>query len=129
MKNFTLFIALALFFTTAFTANGFAQGGTVKGSVVDSEKLPLIGVNISVKGTTIGTVTDIDGKFILSNVPAGSQEILASFIGYLSETKIVDASGGKTVEINFVLIEDIAELSEVVVIGYGVQKNRTLPVL
>ena len=58
----------------------FAQGITVRGSVVDANNEPLIGVTIQVPGTTIGTVTDADGNFTLSNVPSNGQ-IEVSYVG------------------------------------------------
>lgn len=55
---------LVLFFTV-FTVTAFAQNVTISGTVVDAEKMPLIGVNVLIKGTTVGTTTDFDGKFSL----------------------------------------------------------------
>ncbi|WP_294139421.1 carboxypeptidase-like regulatory domain-containing protein [uncultured Sanguibacteroides sp.] len=61
----------------------FAQQRTVSGKVVDSSGTPIIGANVVVKGTTIGTATDIDGNFSL-NVPPGST-LLVSYIGYATQ--------------------------------------------
>jgi hypothetical protein len=65
----------------AFATDVSAQG-TVKGKVFDETGAGLPGANVFVKGTTIGTITDMDGNYVISNVPAGSQTITASFIGY-----------------------------------------------
>ncbi len=126
MKKATLVIALCLIMLIILPASVFAQTGNIKGKIYDSDNLPLIGVNIVVKGTTLGTVSDIDGNFVINNVQSGTVELVASFIGYLLETKTVELASGQTAEISFLLIEDIAELSEVVVIGYGVQKKSDL---
>lgn len=101
----------------------FAQDGKVSGTVKDASGEPLIGVNVVVQGTTIGTVTDIDGNFILSGLPSGPLTIEASFIGYLKETYAIDLAKTPNAKIQIVLVEDIEELSEVVVIGYGTQKK------
>ena len=66
-----------------FTATAFAQQKTIKGTVVDATGEPLIGVNVSVKGTTIGIITDIDGNYTLE-VPSKST-IVFSYIGYQTQ--------------------------------------------
>ncbi len=91
------------------------QETRVTGKVIAAntgESLP--GVNIILKGTEAGTVTDIDGNFELA-VPAGGGTLVFSFIGFLSEE--VDISGKSVIDVS--LIEDITALQEVVVIGYG----------
>ena len=87
---------------------------------------PIIGANVFIEGTTQGTVSDVNGKFILPNVPAGSVSLSVSFVGYLSENQVVTVEARATVEINFVLVENLEQLSEVVVIGYGTQKKSDL---
>lgn len=106
--------------TSAMT---FSQTGTVTGKITDTDGMALIGANVVVKGTTIGTITDIDGNYKLPGVPEGEQVIAASFIGFnTSETNII-MGAGETQNIDFTLIEDIATLDELIVIGYGVQKK------
>jgi TonB-linked SusC/RagA family outer membrane protein len=95
---------------------------TVRGAVTDAttgEALP--GVNIVVAGTTIGTITDAMGNFSLQ-VPNASVTLEFSFIGY---TKQDVALGGRTT-LNVALVSVAAELSEVVVVGYGTQKKITV---
>jgi len=104
----------------------FAQNGNVTGTVKDASGEPLIGVNVIVQGSTIGTVSDIDGNFTLSNLPQQSLTVEASFIGYIKETYVVDLSKNPNTKLAIVLVEDIEELSEVVVIGYGTQKKSDL---
>lgn len=89
----------------------------ISGVVVDQTGLPVIGANVSVKGTTNGTITDMDGKFDLE-VPAGAQ-LVVSYIGYITQEFAV---GNKTT-FQIVLKEDTQNLEEVVVVGYGVQKK------
>ncbi|UII20651.1 SusC/RagA family TonB-linked outer membrane protein [Fulvivirga ligni] len=95
-----------------------AQSGTVTGTVTDAETSdPLPGVSVLVKGTTQGTVTDINGSFTLQAAP--ENELIFSFIGYLSQEVVV---GNKT-NFNIVLAQDVETLEEVVVVGYGTQKK------
>lgn len=93
---------------------------TINGVVMDNLGETVIGANISVKGTTIGTITDIDGKFSL-DIPENST-LLVSYIGYSSqEIKITNQT-----HINITLREDNQQLDEVVVVGYGVAKKSDL---
>ena len=98
-------------------AVAFAQ--TATGVVKDKAGEPMIGVNVLVKGTTNGTITDFDGNFTINDAPAGST-LVVSYIGYL--TKEVKAGQNLIV----VLEEDNKTLDEVVVIGYGTVKRRDL---
>lgn len=93
---------------------------SVSGTVTSSsDALGIPGVNILIKGTTTGTVTDIDGNYTL-NVPDEASVLIFSSIGYTSQEIAID---GRT-EINVVLQEDIGSLDEVVVVGYGTQSAR-----
>ncbi|MBI0397158.1 SusC/RagA family TonB-linked outer membrane protein [Cyclobacterium marinum] len=91
---------------------------TVTGTVVDSQGNPIPGVTVSVPGTSIGTATDLDGKYSLT-VPEEST-LIYSFIGFESQEREV---GDQSI-INITLEEDMSSLDEVVVIGYGTQKQR-----
>ncbi|WP_321516839.1 TonB-dependent receptor [Marinifilum fragile] len=93
---------------------------TITGKVVDEQNLPLIGVNILVKGTTLGTVTDFDGNFQL-DVPANGV-VKFSFIGYVDQEITIT----NETSLNIVLKEDVQGLNEVVVVGYGTQKKSDL---
>lgn len=94
---------------------------TVSGIVTDKLSQPMPGVSVVVKGTSLGMVTGIDGKYSL-NVPSLSASLLFSFVGYVTEEIPI---GGKAV-INVVLLEDLKILDEVVVIGYGVQRKSEI---
>ncbi len=98
------------------------KGATHKltGTVYDQNNEPVIGASVMVKGTTIGTATDIDGKFTL-NVPAKGT-LIVSYVGYVAQEI---ALNGQT-ELRVDLKEDTASLDELVVVGYGVQKKATL---
>lgn len=133
-KSFRSFLVLILLFFLIGTnlviasspgkKNGdvvIQQSVKVKGSVVDETNIPLPGVSIIIKGTTTGTVTDINGNFEL-NAPEGSI-LQVSFIGY--GTKEITITS-ETSELNIVLTEETENLEEVVIVGYGVQKKETV---
>ncbi len=97
------------------------QARTISGVVVDETSLPIIGANVMVKGTSNGTVTDLDGKFTLSNV-AEDAIIVVTYIGYLPQ----EVSTLNRSSFQLTLLEDTKKLDEVVVVGYGVQKKTNL---
>lgn len=90
----------------------------ITGTIVDNVGMPIIGANVTVKGTTIGTITDVDGNFTLSVPENAVLEI--SYIGYLTETFKV----GNKKHLKVILREDLQKLDEVVVVGYGTQKKK-----
>lgn len=96
------------------------QAKHITGRVLDPNNEPVIGANVMVKGTTIGTVTDADGNFIL-DVPEGAV-LQISYIGYIEQSIPV---GNKSV-ISVILKEDSQALDEVVVVGFGTQKKLNL---
>ena len=120
MKSLTkkLLLSLALCLGTATFA--LAQQ-TVKGVVTDETGEPLIGAGVMVEGTTVGTITGIDGDYVLT-VPEGAVNLVFSFIGLADQTVPI---AGQT-EINVVLKADQTFLDEVVVVGYAVVKRRDL---
>lgn len=102
-------------------ASSQTTGRVVIGKVTDAFGEPLPGATIMVQGTTSGTITDSDGNYRLL-LPEGSQTLQVSFIGY--DTEIVDLTGEETQ--NITLVEDIATLGDVIVIGYGTQRKGDL---
>ena len=111
---------LTLLLFVLCTTTVFAQQKTIKGTVVDATGEPLIGVNVSVKGATIGIITDVDGNYTLE-VPSNST-IVFSYIGYQTQEIAV----GNQSTINVTLKEDTQNIEEVVVVGYGTQKKVTV---
>lgn len=117
-KKYIIF-NLCLVFLLAFTLSAYAQNTrTVTGTVMDDLGEPIIGAAVKVVDSPVGTVTDIDGKFSLS-VKEGSK-LTISFIGYISQM-ITNLNNPK-----IVLMEDVAKLDEVVVVGYGTQKMKNV---
>ena len=94
------------------------QKGVIKGTVVDTQGEPVIGANVVAQGTSVGTITDIDGVFRL-NVSPGTK-LRISFIGYSDQT--VTAKN----DMRVVLAEDATALQEVEIVAYGVQKKITM---
>ena len=95
---------------------------TVSGTVLDGDsKEPLPGVNVVIKGTSIGTTTDGDGKYSL-NVPDEGGVLVFSFIGYATQEAIIE---NRTV-IDVAMVADITSLDEVVVVGYGTQQRKNV---
>ncbi len=126
-KNFfplnRIVIKLFVFFMLLFTSfEMFAQTSrSIQGVVFDNQGEPLIGVSISIIGTTKGTITDIDGKFNIE-VDAISTKLTFMYLGYLSQT--VEVNTSKSLKV--VMLEDTKQLDEVVVVGYGTQRKKDL---
>ena len=108
----------ALVIALAVPLNLFAQKSMITGVVVDSKNESIIGASVLIKGTTMGTVTNIDGVFNLEVSP--EQVLVISYIG-MNTTEI---AVGTQKDFRIVLKEDSKELDEVVVIGYGTVKKR-----
>lgn len=96
------------------------QSNKITGIIKDQEGEPIIGANITVKGQSIGTITDIDGRFVLE--ASANAIIQISYIGYVSQE--VNIENKKN--LNIILKEDTEMLDEVVVIGYGTMKKKDL---
>ncbi len=121
MKITNLFRSISLLFLFFMLSLGaYAQTTSVKGVVRDGAGRTLIGVNVVELGSTNGTITDIDGNYVIK-VPAQSK-LQFSYLGY--ETKTVEIAG-KT-NINVVLNEDNKVLEELVVVGYGTQRKEAI---
>ena len=93
----------------------------IKGTVKDNNGEPVIGANVSVKGTTNGTITDVDGNFSLENI-SDNDIIVISYIGYTSQ----EIKAGKQTSLKIILKEDTQAIDEVVVDGFGTQKKVNL---
>ena len=111
-------LLMASFFCTALL---MSQSISIRGTVVDENSEPVIGASVSVKGTSNGTVADLDGKFSL-NVSDENSILVVTFVSYAKQEIKV---GTKRV-FDIVLKEDQRLLDEVVVVGYGVQKKANL---
>lgn len=108
----------------SFNLSSVYQDERISGTVVDQEGNPVIGANVIIKGTQNGTITDLDGKFILENCPANAI-LQVSYIGYQTQEVVPEGTSVKVT-----LREDSQNLEEVVVVGYGssVKKDLTTAV-
>lgn len=118
IKNRLIRVAALMLPLLFFSFLTMAQTLTVKGTVSDEKKTPIPGVTVAVKGTTIGTITDIDGKYTIS-VPSGSKLLVFSFVGMSTKEVAVD---GKT-QVDVTMSEDVIGLDEIVAVGYGTIKK------
>lgn len=100
----------------------FAQSGAVKGKVLDELGEPIIGTNVVEKGSTNGTVTDIDGNYTLTLNDLSKAVLQFSFIGYNTTEQAV--KGRKTIDVK--LAPSVVNLGEVVAIGYGTQTRKEI---
>jgi TonB-linked outer membrane protein, SusC/RagA family/TonB-dependent outer membrane receptor, SusC/RagA subfamily, signature region len=123
MKNLNSNFMKGILFTlmVASSLGISAQNVTVTGTVTDENKELLIGVTVQVQGTTTGTVTDVDGRFSLANVPPNAR-LEISYVGM--QTQVIDVAGRTS--INIILRQDTELLDEVVVVAYGTQKARSV---
>lgn len=102
------------------SSQSIQQTKRITGKVVDLQNEPVIGANVVEKGTSNGTITDIDGNFSLDVQPGAT--VVVSYIGYLPK----EISVGNQLVLNVTLSEDSKTLDEVVVVGYGSQKKVNL---
>ncbi len=114
-----------LFISIFFSLNcalSFAQQSTkITGVVYDETQMPMIGVTVSVKGTTTGSITDVDGRFELLS-PEANPTLSFTYLGYI--TKEIKADGRQDLVIN--MTPDTQTIDEVVVVGYGTQKKLSV---
>ncbi|GAL90734.1 SusC/RagA family TonB-linked outer membrane protein [Jejuia pallidilutea] len=113
LKSITVLIIMSSWFS-------FAQEITINGVVNDETGMPIPGVNVIKKGTQTGTVTDFDGAFTI-NTEVGST-LSFSYVGYVTQDVVITNNSNLTVT----LAQDLAQLDEVVVVGYGTQKKSVV---
>ncbi|MDD2512568.1 MAG: SusC/RagA family TonB-linked outer membrane protein [Proteiniphilum sp.] len=117
--NFPAVRYLALFAMCMISLSMIAQNITLKGNITDSKNEPLIGVTVIVKGTNNGTVTDVNGNYVLNNVPpAGKIEV--SYVGTIKQ--IIPINNRHQIDV--VLLDDTELLDEVVVTALGIKRDK-----
>ncbi|GHT71863.1 SusC/RagA family TonB-linked outer membrane protein [Bacteroidia bacterium] len=99
----------------------FAQGTqkSISGVVMDETGDPLIGANVSVKGMTVGTITNAEGKFVFDKV-SSNDVLVVSYVGYINKEVTI----GDRVSLEITLVEDSQILNEVIVVGYGTMQKK-----
>ena len=119
LKKISKHLLIAVFFLQ--TINLFAQSKVVSGTVTGPDREAIIGASVMVKGTTVGTVTDMDGKYTVK-VPDGKSVLVFSYIGH--EKQEINIGGKSIVDVE--LKSASQALDEVVVVGYGTQRKVSL---
>ncbi|QNH60900.1 SusC/RagA family TonB-linked outer membrane protein [Hymenobacter sediminicola] len=115
---------LLLFVCAGFTG-AFAQTGSVSGRVVDEKNEGLPGVTVLIEGTSLGNSTNSDGTYSIQSVPAGSNTLVVSFVGYTTNRIPVTVAAGQNTAVgNVTLNENTTLLNEAVVVGYGTQRRQ-----
>jgi TonB-linked SusC/RagA family outer membrane protein len=114
MKKRVMFVLIILFSISKIMAQ------SVSGVVVDAQNQPLPGVAVVVQGTTMGMITNVDGKFAFDHIPnAATKTLQFRFMGYVTQDHVI----GKSTVMRVVMQESTKQMDEVVVVGYGVQKK------
>jgi TonB-linked SusC/RagA family outer membrane protein len=121
IKIFNLLKGICFALLCTFSLSVFAQNITVRGTVSDASGEPLIGVTVQVEGESTGTVTDLDGRFTLTNVPSNAT-LLVTYVGMQPQS--IKLNGRTTLSVT--MVEDTEILEEVVVVGFGQQKKESV---
>ncbi len=116
MKRRSLILSLLLFSAVSLMAQR-----AITGKVMDEKSEPLIGASILVKGTSTGTVTDVDGSFELQ-APAGATTLVVSYTGYATKEVALTSASAYTITLE----SEAIALEDVVVVGYGTQSRKEL---
>jgi len=112
-KNVITIIALL---TVVLSQSLYAQSGSFKGRIFDKEtKEVLVGANVVIQGTSIGAATDLDGNFVIRNIPVGKHIVKISYIGYNPITVDIDIVANRTLEQNFSLQPETIEGQAVII--------------
>ncbi len=118
MKKRVLFTLACLFL---WTGMAMAQVSRITGVVVSAEdNEPIVGASVLVKGTTLGTITDMNGRYSINNIPVNAKSLVISFVGM--KTQELAIKGG---EQRVVMQSDTELIDEVVVVAYGTQKKSS----
>ena len=118
-----------LMFGLVYSGPVKAQGptGTITGTVIDgTTRAPIAGASVVVDGTTLGAHTRANGTFLLSGVPAGSQRLSVSLIGYTRHEQEVTVPAGGSVTVQVALQAEAVALGQIVVTGYGTQRREAI---
>ncbi len=123
-KIFSALIFFSLFFAPVIHAQGT---GSIKGKVFDkTSKEELPGGNIVVRGTGIGTVTDLNGVFVLHNIPSGEQTIVVSYLGYVTTSMKVNIVEDSTLKLDFSLATTTLQGEEVIITAQGMGQIQAI---
>ena len=117
--SFSLFLIFLLFWAKTV----FSQQSDIKGLVRD-ENGPIAWAAVGIQNTSVGTITDEKGIFILHDIPSGEQVVVVSHIGYKEEIQRISLKNNKKIELNFLLRPSLNELNEMVITGTRTDKQK-----
>lgn len=124
MKNFILYKSLLVILLIAIAVTARGQQASLSGRVTAVDGEPLGFTNVALEGTAYGTSTDDDGRFTMSNIPAGTYKVLVSFLGYETSQKRIKLLANQKVQLDFALEPTSNIMNEVVVTGTMKEVNR-----
>lgn len=120
IKSFWMFVAILICSSLNLQAKSLNDNGDIKGIVIDSEGIPLIGASVNVKGSNVGSLSDVDGNFVLK--AKDGQILVVSYLGY----RTIEIKATTKEKMTIIMSEDQNILDELVVIGYGTTTKREL---
>jgi TonB-linked SusC/RagA family outer membrane protein len=121
-KKYRVTLLYFLFFAMFINTQGIsAQGGTISGTIIDTDGIPLPGATIMAKGSNVGTTADFDGNYSIS-IPNSTTTLIVSYLGFVTQEIEID---GQTT-INITMQPDADALDEVIVVGFGTQKKSDI---
>jgi len=112
MRHLIFFILLATFVQIAH-----AQTGSIQGKVTDWQNEPIPDLNVGLKQTSLGSITDPNGEFFIKQIPMGTYQVIVSGVGYQTQQRSVNVSSGQTTQLDFVIQSSSTQLQEVEIIG------------
>ncbi|MFP4291716.1 MAG: TonB-dependent siderophore receptor [Cyclobacteriaceae bacterium] len=115
MNKALLFLFLSLCCTTLLLAQ--TKTGSIEGLVTDNDNEPLVGMNVALQGTSLGNITDTEGEFSITRVPAGQYELVVSGVGYQTQRRTVEVSANETLRLEFFLQPSLTQLQDIEIIG------------
>ena len=104
-----------------------AQSGKISGTVTDQFGDPVVGANIFITGTSTGTITNFDGYYEISGIKIDNYQVQCSFISYTPQTIEIDLLKKAEIVVNFILLENITQLSEVQIEAKANKESENLP--
>ncbi len=122
-RQFTALLVMILL--NSVTGQLLAQSGSIGGTVFDENKQPISFVTVQLEGTTKGAISDINGKYSIDNLSAGTYTVITSYLGYKKFSKGLSV-GNSAVTLDINMEKETSSLKEIVVIGYGTTEKRDL---
>ncbi len=113
---------------TSFSTDDNAQGGSIKGKITNKDGEGLQFVNITLKDSKYGTVSNEDGEFLLKNIKAGTYTLIVKFVGLKTQEKTIEVTDKNVYSVDFQMVEATNELSEVTVSGVQSANERTVTI-